>query len=236
VSAPGLIGILGQENSRFTSFWTSIYAMQNPPPGTAIRTLMGNNIAASRNELCRSMLASDAQWLWMLDDDHIFGEETLSKLLKAGRDIIVPFVLTRHPPFRPVTFAGAPSASTGERERVVMEEIHGDGLRRVQGAGAAGMLVRRKVLEQIGDPWFYTDTSGSGEDLRFCDMALEHGFDIWLHLGIPMGHSTVASVWPAIQADGSWSFSFEFAGGFRVNMPQEAYALADEAAGQVLNG
>ena len=74
------------------------------------------------------------------------------------------------------------------------------------------MLIKRKVLETIPDPWWETHTAwpkglppiSSTEDLDFCKKVREAGFRIFCNLDAPIGHITPMIVWPSRRTDGSW--------------------------------
>jgi len=73
----------------------------------------------------------------------------------------------------------------------------------VDAAGSAGMLIKREVLDEMGDPWFYStkDTEGRGvvlnEDVTFCTRARhEHGFTVYASADSTMGHIGIYNVRP----------------------------------------
>ena len=55
--------------------------------------------------------------------------------------------------------------------------------------GAGLMLVERKVLEDMGAPWFVCGRNSSGgEDFFFCHKAKEHGYQLWADLAVQANH------------------------------------------------
>jgi hypothetical protein len=96
-----------------------------------------------------------------------------------------------------------------------------EGLAEVQFAGSSGMLVRRKVLEAISEPWFDLGYDVEGrrvsEDVGFCIKASAAGFKIHVDVGVTMTHLTTASVRPVWdEGQGKWMVGVTVADGYTV--------------------
>lgn len=236
---PGVVGVLAQDTARFSMFAASLTGVE-VPPGTSITWKFGSSIAEQMNEIVRTMLAApEAEWLWILGDDHVFSSSLLLRLLAhEDCDMVVPLCLTRNPPYKPVIFAGWQDVEKGGREdfyrrRVDLNDHPDGGLIPVHSAGTAGMVVRRRVLEALEEPWFETGRVSNvhvGEDVHFCDKARDAGFRLWADLDSPIGHLTVATVWP-VHEPGGWTYGFGFQGGLKVTMPPDAWEEAEIVAG-----
>lgn len=217
---PGMVGVIAQDTARFSAFAGSLTSLEVPEE-TAIKWIIGHSIASSTNMLVRAMLESEAEWLWILGDDHTFNGTILHRLLDRDKDIVVPNCLTRFPPYKPVSFTGFAAEDSMYRRRLDLNDHPGGGLVAIHSAGSGGMLVRRHVFECIEDPWFeaaFVSSVEIGEDVRFCDKAREEGFGIYVDLDVSLGHITTAGVWPVKHA-GGWTYGFGFAGGKMVTMP-----------------
>lgn len=221
---PGMIGVIAQDTARFSMFGASVSTIQ-APMGSHCQWVLGNDIADNCNRLIRHGqergVGIEGEWLWLLGDDHAFPPYTLNNLLAHDVDVVVPLCLTRLPPFEPVIFSDWQDAAKSVRQRVNLD-VHPDGgLIEIHSAGSAGMLIRKYVLEDLGDPWFQKypkDGKYLAEDLYFCDRVREAGYKIWCDLDTKFGHITTAIVWPQ-RLDEGWSFGFGFPDGFMVNMP-----------------
>lgn len=229
----GLVGVIAQDTARFSMFGASLSALEVPPE-TQIKWVIGHNIASSMNDLVDALYMSKAEWLFILGDDHVFSSDLLLKLLAHDRDIVVPLCLTRMPPYKPVVFSGFVDESRSmHRWRLDLNEHPDGGLVPIHSAGTAGMVVRRRVFEELGAPWFEVGkvtTEDVGEDVYFCDKARDAGFELFADLDTVLGHCTTATVWPVRQEFG-WTYGFGFMGGLKVTMPGDAWATADLAAG-----
>jgi hypothetical protein len=218
---PGLIGVIAQDAARFSSFPASLSGLA-VPPGSAIKWVMGHNIASSRNEIIRDFLNVDGlDWLFLLDDDHEFESDLLLRLLAHRKDIVVPLCLTRAPPYKPVAFTSWRDDGDFYRARLDPNDHPDGGIVEIHSGGTAGMVISRHVLKAMDEPWFEVGRASTvdiGEDVWFCDKARAAGFHLFCDLDTPLGHTTTATVWPIRREDG-WSYGWSFPGGAEIAMP-----------------
>jgi hypothetical protein len=194
VFPPGTIGIISHELSRYSDFCSSLVGLQ-APSDTILIWNKGVEIAAGLNNIIRNMRGS---WLWIMGDDHSFKADILLSLLSANRDIISPLCSGRTYPHFPVVFKG--ELEGGAYERYMWEEFPQNEIIEVVAAGNAGMLIKKHVLDAIGDPWFEAGKSNReniSEDLWFCKRARNAGYKINVHTGLGIGHITPSVIWPA---------------------------------------
>jgi hypothetical protein len=196
-----MIGITSGEFSRFSSFATALIGvMGRMPPGSGLTWAKGVDVSGNCNELCRATLAGSYQWLWVMGDDHTFPNDTVTRLMGHDVDVIVPHCLKRYPPWMPVVFSHR--NDDGDYVAALLPQR---GMVEIHAAGSAGMLIRRHVLEAVGDPWFTPspDAAGLNEDLHFCEKVREAGFRIWCDPEITLGHIALHTVTPEWQ-NGQW--------------------------------
>jgi len=115
----------------------------------------------------------DAEWIWILHDDANPDPRALEKLLQATVDdpraeILGP-KLREWPSLRRLLELGVTISGTGRREtgleRGEYDQGQHDEMRQVLAVNTAGMLVRRKVLTQLGG--FDTQLPIFGNDIDF---------------------------------------------------------------------
>lgn len=167
----------------------------------ALPHVSGPRIAAGRNHLVNSFLATEAEWLFMVDDDMSFDGDVLERFLKVadpvkapivggltfgtGRDGIFPTLFRVDPevqgPVRMDSWPLDPNSSLVE----------------VDATGAACLFVHRSVFEKMGEQyggpwkWFQETALGGntvGEDMTFCLRARALGFPIVVDTSIKFGH------------------------------------------------
>jgi GT2 family glycosyltransferase len=194
------------------------------PTGTEIQMNCGLNVSANFNAGIRRALANPAvEWVWIMGDDHQFEADALIRLLDRDLDIVVPLVVRRQPPFIPVLFR-YPESDTpiGQFPPHHWHQLPSTGLLEVYTAGSAGMLIRRHVLESIGDPWFETGKMGSdltNEDTYFCKKAQDAGFKIYADMDVQMDHWTPVSFRPIRTAEGQWTVAINLGNDIQVALP-----------------
>lgn len=207
---PGIIGIPVHFLGRYREFELCLTNLMFPE-GTSPAWGAGQNTAKNMNDMAREMLSNDRyQWLWIIGDDHVFPPDIILQLLKADKDVIVPFCCRRKYPYIP-TIHDSDDDGYGDKKwkTVDYEWFAGkDGLVSLKDtkkiAGNAGMLIKRKVFETIPDPWFEMGKIHSeygSPDLWFAKKVIDHGFDIWLDMNHPIGHITHVAVWPYLDND-----------------------------------
>jgi len=167
------------------------------------------NISAARNAIAASFLAGDAEWLFMVDTDMVFGPDTVDRLVAVADPVKAPVV------------GGLCFGVDGGRLFATMYDLSGtvdepavvryddwprDTMFQVFATGAACLLIHRTVLERIRDhrdeetdrpfspvnTWFEETTFNAsmrmGEDVTFCFRANRVGASVWVHTGVEVGH------------------------------------------------
>jgi hypothetical protein len=215
----GWVGIVAQEQSRYTDFWRSMLGLE-VPPGWETRIIYGYDTIYSRNKMVKEFLESKADWLMFMDDDHLVPKDLIRHLLAHEKDVVAPLCLRRYPDFWPTAHIdGLPLRWEGQRELI-----------EVDSTGCPGMLVHRKVFEatrleyrmqerdkqgrwldseQTVPYWFRhggKHPDRMAEDTDWCDRVREVGFTVWLDTEAWLGHYTTACVMPG--NDGQILFAF----------------------------
>lgn len=207
----GTVAIPAGEFTRFGGFLHSMATLA-VPPGTHIKLMQSLDIVHNLNTIIREI---EGDWLWFQADDHIFPSDTLTRLLHRDVDVVVPIVVRRSPPFVPVIFKDVTDDGYAPFE---WRDLPATGLVECYAAGTGGMLVRRHVLDAIGDPWFsYENGETLNEDLVFSRRIRDAGFAIHADVEVTMGHRGMMTVWPVLE-DGEWAAALDLgasAGGRR---------------------
>jgi len=150
----------------------------------------------ARNALVQSALNVGADWMLMLDDDHIIDVEGVSgkpgkgaecydflhRLLAHDVDIVGPIYYHRG----------------GEAGPVVMEERDGGfrnmqtnqltgGLQEVAVQGGGCMLIKMKIFDKLEQPWFKPEHV-YGTDVQLCRNAKKAGFRVYTDSSVQIGH------------------------------------------------
>lgn len=163
-------------------------------------------IPQGRNDLCRKFLATDADWLLMVDWDISFTPQDVYRLLDDADPIGRPVIGGCY-----VTFLGHDGklrpcwmVQEGSIEFAVVNHCDVDEIIPCTSIGMGFTLIHRNVLDAVAaankhDPWLWfgqDNIAGAhiGEDMTFCSRARRLGFGVWGHGGVQIGH-TKTKVW-----------------------------------------
>jgi len=224
----GTVAIIANDNAKYTLFSTCLTQMRHPP-NTNIDWGLSTDVARARNMLVKRSLEDGAEWIFFIDDDHVFPGDLLMRLLAHEQPIVGSLYLRRNQPFSPVAFSH--QSEDGLYQSIDLTELPNEGLLKVRAVGAAGLLIRSEVFRAIEEPWFaygrFRNWDAS-EDIIFCEQAQEAGFEVFVDLGAQLGHMTPTAIWPS-WIDQEWTVGFSVADGLRLYCPIEKAAQAADA-------
>lgn len=218
----GLVGIVANDFARVSVFSMCVTNMQQSLLENGIdakvQWLIGGDWVGARNQLSGITLNEDFEWLWFMDDDHVFSPNALQKLLAHDVPLVVPVCLKRFPPYTPVTYVERIEGVGPARYLpLYLPDSPEEGLIEIVAGGSAGMLIKREVLEAVPPPWF--ELTPLSEDLVFCEKAVEAGFSIYCDLSVRIGHVTTATVMPVTDQNGEWMMGVTVGLGTQITVP-----------------
>lgn len=186
------------------------------PDGTLQLMNRSSSIVQNLNMSVEMMLDTEAQWGWIIGDDHGFKRDVVLKLLAHDVDVVVPLCTKRGPPFSLVLYdreCGRDEENRPLYNTMQFPELPTDGkLFEVEAAGTAGMLVKRHVFEAVGKPWFRNwDDITINEDFVFCRRLREAGYKIMVDPTIQISHIGMMAAFPEM-IDGAWGLSLDLQG------------------------
>jgi len=202
---PIVVGLAGGELARYHAF-TMSFSSLHVPLGSKGYGGLGYDVSYNRNSIIRFALQNpEIEYVQMWDDDHVFPPDTTIRLLDQNVDVVVPLYAQRQPPFNPCIYKS--ENEDGSFNGYGWVDLEGkEGLLPVSSAGAGGLLVRRRVLEAITEPWF--ERQGLiGEDHLFFRKVRAAGFTPYVALDVPLGHLTIIEVYPSrAEWNDTWSW------------------------------
>lgn len=210
----GIVLVPCHDLARYHNFSHDL-TLLDVPDGTEISFNRSASIVQNMNMGIETMMNGDAEWVWIIGDDHTFGRDVVMRLLDHNVDIVAPLCARRGPPFNLVVFdriEGEDSWGRTMYHTQQLEDLPPHGLHQVIACGSAGMLIRRRVLEAIEAPWFEnSDGRTTNEDMEFCRKAREAGFRILVDVETSIGHLGILAAWP-YRKDGQWGLIIDFQG------------------------
>lgn len=226
---PGTIVTAAAAQPRFFEFSTSLEHLE-VPAGTVHHLCRGCDIAHNFN---RGVHGMKGEWAWFLGDDHAFPPDILLKFLAYDVDVVVPITPSKVAPWYPCVMHGPYST---QMQLYRWDELSAPGLMALPAGdfiGQAGMLVKRHVLDAIGEPWFKTGQFSPGrlnEDLWFCHELQAKGFTVWVDCSTVFEHIFHVGV-HAKRVGGKWVPALR-SGLVTVVLPEEQPITLDHNPGQ----
>lgn len=149
-------------------------------------------IANARTMLAEQAIKEGFSHILYIDDDMTPPPNLIQRLLSHKKDIVGALAFLRLPPFSPVFFRleQHPEILNYEAMLDYRDHVNSKGLVKVDGVGFGACLIRTKVFPKIMKPWFWYGDQ-YGEDLFFCNKAMEAGFDIWGDANCEVGHLSI---------------------------------------------
>ena len=173
---------------------TSLFSLSGTPETkVALSVQMGSSTSGNRNTIVKQMLERGDDYLFFIDSDLEVAPDTLTKLIKADKDIIGALYVRAVPPYNPTIM----NKTTKDGKTKIQNVKDWDRTKpfKVWGIGTGAMLIKRKVLETLKDKlkgeWFkYSSIDGipTQEDIYFCNEAQKEGFEVWCDPTIPTRH------------------------------------------------
>lgn len=194
----GTVGIYTDHIARYSDFTVSIASL-NVPEGTQFAWSRGVYLAYNTNRFIREM---HGDWLFMMDDDHRFDPDILTRLLDHNVDVAVALTSKKFPPYEPVLYK---RTGKGYSDLEAIDLSGQSGLIQVDACGKPGMLIRKHVLDAIDDPWCeYKDSEQGAEDWDLSYKIREAGFKIHADLDLSLGHMAPVAIYKQRDPNGNW--------------------------------
>ena len=144
----------------------------------------------NRNVIVKNFLKSNCKWLIMMDDDNPCLKNPL-ELIELNKDVIsCPTLMFRGEETTTLAFNAYKRVG---RNRWRTLTYKGEGLFEMDRTGAGCIIIKRKVLEKVKQPFASklnpkTGERFLGEDIYFSDKAKKAGFRIWGHWNYVCSH------------------------------------------------
>jgi hypothetical protein len=178
------------------SYWFAKFLQQDLMPWDPLIYCLNTYLPEARSFIHETFVSmpDEVKYLVMLDSDVIPPEGAISKLVAYKKPLVGGWYCKKTEESKdrlPVVYDFDRIDENGVAKWKGRKEP-GEGLERVDGAGAGFWVMRRDVAEAIG-PRPY-DMLRCGEDLEMCLKVKEAGFDIWIDWSLKAEHRGVFSV------------------------------------------
>jgi len=211
--------------TRYITFEMSVEGVFVPRHSTYARP-SSSSPAWNRNEMIRRA-KPEISHFFFVDDDHMFDQELIMKLLAHKLEIVCCLTLLSKPHFWPVLFADEVKVNGKTKWQSVpwTELDHKTGLYGpVWAAAGAGILVAKTLTDRIPDPWFALGQYSKDEcheDMYFYDRVREAGVPIYVDVEAVLGHTAPCTAMPVRGDDGLWRVQLVWENGETVTLDRK---------------
>lgn len=162
-----------------------------------------------RNQAIEFALSQNFSHVLFVDEDMLVPRDLLDRLLVHDKPILTPLFYRATEPHDPLIFhAAARGGISGDvlgpsipfKEWELYTAPDQPLLECPGGAGTGVMLIRRDVLQAMGDRPFRYPEAGGGADLYFCRRARELGFQTFCDPSITVPQMSPGAPYPPLQA------------------------------------
>lgn len=188
-----LIAVPTFENIKAECF-KSIYGLK-VPEGCELYFdyVAGYDCAKARNQIAKNAIASEFDYVLMVDSDIQLPNDTLIKLLKCNSDIALGWYYRKRTKTDQTiiyNFGKNFDDNNCIKGKTMIHEIPRP--IEVKGGGLGVCLIKVETFNKLDYPYFkfvtYDDDSVLSEDLYFCNLASQNGFNIKCHPGVKGNH------------------------------------------------
>jgi len=151
----------------------------------------------ARNAIVQTALQNGADYIWMLDDDHILNIDGSGGPSDAYD---LPIKLVKHLENNPRigVVGGLYYQRGGDCHPVFMQEKNGlpyfmdigevsGGLQKVDVTGGGCMMIRASIFDKIDSPWFAPEHE-FGTDIQLAHQVRKAGYEVWIDTSCEIGH------------------------------------------------
>jgi len=133
----------------------------------------------NRNKIVQESLDNGSDYVFMVDTDMVFPDDTLVKLFQDDKDIIGATYNKRSLPLTPI--------------HTMFREVMPQRIFKINAIPTGVILIKEKVLKTMDPPWFAVQwldgVEFMGPDIYFCNKAVRvYGFETWLDPTIDVKH------------------------------------------------
>ena len=172
---------------RIETLLSVVGILSNTPHDIYFAYKESSYIEWNRSELIRTAIKQGCSKLFFLDADIMVEQDVINKLLAHNKPIIGAAYNNRALPL----FSNVKIADESGKF-IAAPELPKEPFK-CAGVPTGCMLIDIPTVQKIPQPWFdltyFEDGSlNLGEDIYFCQKAIEHGFEVWCDPTIQIGH------------------------------------------------
>ncbi len=189
-----MVAVLTRIEYVHTRFWLSTLGIWGKTPVYKEVFHIPRGFITARNTMIEEALKRDFTHIIFIDDDMVFNEDAVTKLLCREVDICSGYAIQRITPFLVCQFLANDETKTTHTYEAI--DI---GFRQVDAVGSFFLLCNLEAIKKIQAPWFKfgatlngygmaNNEEGIGEDVYFGLKAKMAGLDVYVDTDLEIGH------------------------------------------------
>jgi GT2 family glycosyltransferase len=149
----------------------------------------GTLLHFQRNNLVRKALEEKADYLFFVDSDMGFPQNTVKKLFSHKKDVVSGIYFSKASPFLPVMYSQVDKKGYIPRIDYPKNELF-----EVDAVGAGCLLISTKIFKKIEEPYFFFSErkvlqgQSISEDMFFCEKVRKAGSKIHCDSSVKCSH------------------------------------------------
>jgi hypothetical protein len=186
---------LSEEKPAFRkSFDDLVFVLNLQHEVKSFHTYGMSGIAKVRNKITEEALAWEPEYLFWVDDDMMFGNDIVERLLASKKEFVCAEMFSKNVPFMP-TMKKIVGLDVLDFNNYI--DYPQNSLFEIAGCGMAATLIHRRIFENVckednvgSKIWFEDNGYGIGEseDMNFCLKARKSGYKIWCDSSVTTRH------------------------------------------------
>lgn len=153
---------------------------------------IGGYVDVNRNQIVEEALKVGTTHLMFIDNDMIFPDYGVAKLLQNNKDIVGGNYNSRLSPTSKEISGPVTKMSVDGVPVTMLKQDFPTELFKCYAVGTGFMMINTKVFEKMDKPYFNAvidkQNKHTTEDIEFCRKAGELGFEVWCDPTLEIGH------------------------------------------------
>lgn len=196
----------------FDEFYQAFYTIQTPDEHSVNMRARGGSVPRNLNLLVDEAIAQQSTHLFIVEDDSVFAQDTLMRLLAHDKPVVTGLCRARNSPFLAYIYSDIDLENGKLEYRLLKPEDKGligpkEG---VKATGMGGILLNMDVFKKLTRPYFHHYFIGErecGQDIVFQKSLIDAGIEVYCDLDVIIWHATQVVIGSAYE-DGQWRTVF----------------------------
>ena len=163
----------------------------------AVRSFSSVEVQQMRNLACIFSIKNNFDYIFMLDTDMKYPKDSIVKLIKHDKEIVVGSATQRKYPFYPTQYKKLGIENFKSKSNRIFISKENKKLIKIEFSGVVGALIKTKILKRLTLPYFKVGYKSNGidvigSDIYFCKKLKEKKIKMYLDPTINYSHEVLS--------------------------------------------